>query len=84
LGFKVIGKVIPETVKPVPATVPALTVTAAVPVDDRVRVCVVGVFTFTVPKPMLPALKVSVGTDDPSCRAKVSTTLLALAVRVTV
>jgi hypothetical protein len=33
---------------------------------------------------MLPALTVRVGTDDPSCRAKVSTTLLALAVRVTV
>jgi hypothetical protein len=59
-------------------------VTAAVPVEDRVSVCVVGVFTFTVPNPMLPALTVSVGTDDPSCRAKVSTTLLALAVRVTV
>ena len=79
-----IGKVIPETVKPVPATVPALTVTAEVPVEDNVSVCVVGVFTLTLPNPMLPALKVRVGTDDPSCNAKVSTTLLALAVSVTV
>jgi uncharacterized protein (UPF0212 family) len=70
--------------KPDPVTVAALMVTAAVPVDDRVRVCVVGVFTFTLPKPMLPALTVSVGTDDPSCNAKVSTTLLALAVKVAV
>jgi hypothetical protein len=84
LGFRVSGKVTPEMVYPLPVRVAALTVTAAVPVEDRVSVCVVGVFTFTVPKPMLPALTVRVGTDDPSCRAKVSTTLLALAVRVTV
>jgi hypothetical protein len=73
-GLSVSGKVAPETVKPGPATVPALMVTATVPVEDRVTVCVVAVFTFTVPKPMLPALTLSVGTPDPSCRAKVFAT----------
>jgi hypothetical protein len=71
-------------VYPLPVRVAALRFTAAVPVEDRVSVCVVGVFTLTLPNPMLPALTVSVGTDDPSCKAKVSTTLLALAVTVTV
>jgi hypothetical protein len=32
------GKVAPETVKPAPATVAALTVTAEEPVEDSVRV----------------------------------------------
>ena len=66
-----------------PATVAALMVTATVPVEDRVTVCVVAVFTFTVPKQMLVAFMLSVGTPAPSWRAKVSATLLALAVRVT-
>ena len=79
-----IGKVIPETVKPVPATVPALTVTAAVPVEDRVSVCVVAVLTLTLPNAMLPVLTLSVGTPDPNCNAKVCATLPALAVSVTV
>ncbi len=74
----------PETVKPLPLTAAALTVTAAVPVEDRVRVCVVAVFTFTLPKDKLDELTLSVGTEAPSDRAKVSATLLALAVRVTV
>jgi hypothetical protein len=76
--------VAPETVKPVPATVAALTVTAAVPVEDRVSVCVVAVFTFTLPKDRLDELTLSVGTAAPSDRAKVSATLPALAVRVAV
>ncbi len=74
----------PETVKPLPLTAAALTVTAAVPVEDRVRVCVVAVFTFTLPKDKLDELTLSVGTAGPSDRAKVSVTLPALAVRVTV
>jgi hypothetical protein len=84
VGFSVSGKVAPETVNPAPATAAAVMVTAELPVDERVTVCVVGVFTFTVPKPMLAALTLSVGTDGPSCSANVFTTLLALAVRVTV
>jgi len=84
LGFKVIGKVIPETVKPVPATVAALTVTATVPVEDRVSVCVAGVFTLTLPNTILPVLTPSVGIPAPNCNAKVFATLPALAVSVTV
>ena len=84
MGFRVRGKTAPETVKPVPASVSALTVTDAVPVDDRVRVCVVAAFTFTLPKDKLDELTLSVGTAAPSDRAKVSATPLALAVRVAV
>ena len=84
MGFRVRGKVAPETVKPVPATVAALTVTAAVPVEDRVNVCVVAVFAFTLPKDKLDELTLSVGTAAPSDRAKVFDTLPALAVRVAV
>jgi len=84
LGFRVRGKVAPETVKPVPVRVAALTVTAAVPVEDRVSVCVVAVFTFTLPKDRLDELTLRVGTPGLSCRAKVSATLPALAVRVAV
>ena len=54
--------------KPVPATVAALTVTAAVPVEDRVNVCVVAVFALTLPKDKLDELTLSVGTDAPSCQ----------------
>ena len=84
MGFRARGKVAPETVKPVPAAVAALTVTAAVPVEERVNVCVVAVFTFTLPKDKLDELTLSVGTAAPSDRAKVFDTLPALAVRVAV
>lgn len=84
MGFRVNGKLAPETEKPDPVTVAALMVTAAVPVDDRVTVCVVAVFTFTLPNPMLPALTPSVGVPVPSCRAKVLDVPLALAVNVAV
>ena len=84
MGFRVRGKVAPETVKPLPLTAAALTVTAAVPVEDRVRVCVVAAFTFTLPQDKLDELTLSVGTEAPSDRAKVLVTLLALAVRVAV
>jgi hypothetical protein len=83
VGFRVNGKLAPETEKPVPATVAALTVTAAVPVEDRVTDWVAGEFTYTSPKPMLVASMPSVGTPAFNCRAKVLATLLALAVRVT-
>jgi hypothetical protein len=82
-GLRVSGNVAPEKVKPDPVTVASLMITATVPVEDKVSVCVVAVFTLTLPKPMLPALTLSVGTPDPSCRAKIFDTLLALAVSVT-
>jgi hypothetical protein len=84
LGFRVSGKVTPEMVYPLPVRVAALTVTATVPVEDRVSVCVAGVFTLTLPNPMLPALTLSVGTPAPNCNAKICATLPALAVSVTV
>jgi len=80
----VIGNVTPETVNPLPLTVAALMVTAEVPVEDRVRVCVVAVFTLTLPNDRLDELTPSVIADAPSCSEKVSATLLALAVKVTV
>jgi hypothetical protein len=64
--------------------VAALTVTAAVPVEDRVSVSVAAVFTFTLPKDRLDELTLSVGTAAPSDSANVSATLPALAVRVAV
>jgi len=84
LGFRVRGKLAPETVKLVPAIVAAVTVTDAVPDEVKVSDFVVAVFTFTLPKDRLDELTLSVGTAAPSDRAKVSATLLALAVRVTV
>jgi hypothetical protein len=68
---------------PAPLTVSALIVTAAVPVDDRVSVCVAAEFTLTLPKATVEALTPSVGTPDPSCSAKVFALPPALAVRVT-
>ena len=79
-----IGKVIPETVKPLPATVAAVTVTAEVPVEDKVSVCVVAVFTLTLPNERLDELTPSPIADTPNCNAKVLAALLALAVSVTV
>jgi hypothetical protein len=78
------GKLIPEIVKPAPATVAALTVTAEVPVEDRIKVCVVTVLRLTLPNGMLDKLTLSVGTDAPSCNANVLATLFALAVKIAV
>lgn len=56
MGFNVSGKLAPETVNPVPATLAALTVTAEVPVEVRVSVWLAGVFTFTLPNDRLEEL----------------------------
>jgi hypothetical protein len=55
-----------------------------VPEEVKVTDWVDGVFISTSPKAMLEALTVSVGVPVPSCKAKVSATLPALAVRVAV
>ena len=60
-GFSVIGKVIPDIVKPVPVIVAALTVTAEVPVDVRVSGCVDGTLMVTFPNDKLVALMLRVG-----------------------
>jgi len=56
------GNVAPGTLKPAPERVAAVTVTADVPVDERVRVCVAVVPTSTLPKFRLAALTVKM--DD--------------------
>jgi hypothetical protein len=71
-------------VKPAPLTVAALTITAEVPVEVKVTDWVAGVLRFTLPKGTLVALMLSVATAGPSCSAKVSATLPALAVKVAV
>lgn len=80
----VIGKLPPETVKPLPVTLAALMVTAALPVDVKISVCVAGEFRFTLPKAIVVAFTLSVATAAPSCRAKVFAKPPALAVSVTV
>jgi hypothetical protein len=84
LGFSVNGKVAPETVNPAPVTASALIVTAAVPVEDSVRVWVVAEFTLALPNAIVDALTLRVGTLEPNCSAKVFAAVPALAVRVTV
>ena len=82
-GFRVSGKLAPETERPVPVSVAELTTTAAVPVEDSVIDCVVDEFTDTLPKLRLEELMVSVGTAAFNCSAKVWATLPALAESVT-
>jgi len=83
-GFRVTGYVAPEAVNPLPLNVAPLMVTATLPVDVRVRDCVVGVFSVTSPNVTLELFTLSIGTAAPSCNAKVLATPPALAVRVTV
>jgi hypothetical protein len=66
-----------------PAMAAELTVTAAVPVELRVRVCVVAVFTALLPKERLLALMLSVGIAAFSCRANACVELPAAADSVT-
>ncbi len=71
MGLSVSGKLAPETEKPAPVSVAELTVTATVPVDDIVIVCVVAEPTATLPKLRLEELMLSVGTAAFNCSAKV-------------
>jgi hypothetical protein len=60
-GFSVAGKVPLTIVKPVPEIVSELTVTADVPEEVSVNVCVLAVFTVSLPKLRLDALTVNCG-----------------------
>ena len=60
-GFKVTGKVAPDTVKPLPVSVSELTVTGAVPVEVRVTGCFDEVFTVTLPNVKLAVLSANCG-----------------------
>ena len=83
MPVRVIGNVTPETVNPVPLTVAALIVTAEVPAEDNVSVCVVAVFTLTLPNERLDELTPSPIAAAPSCKPKVCVTPSAEAVKVT-
>ena len=72
-----------------PVMVSALTVTAAVPVEERVTDWVAGELRATPPKAMVVTLTLSVGPDvdasaRPSCRAKLFVTPFELAVNIAV
>ena len=55
------GKVAPEIAKPVPASITECTVRAAVPEEVSINVFVDVVFTVTLPKARLPALRFNCG-----------------------
>jgi hypothetical protein len=61
VGVRVIGNVPPTMVKPVPEIAAEFTVTGDVPVEVRVKGCVVIEFTVTLPKLRLVALRVNCG-----------------------
>ncbi len=61
LGFKVTGNVAPDTVKPLPVSVPELMVTGAVPVEVRVTGCFDEVLIVTLPNVRLAVLTISCG-----------------------
>lgn len=60
-GFRVVGKLTAEVENPVPLTEIELTVTAAVPLEVKVTVCDVELFTTTPPNEIFVALAVRVG-----------------------
>jgi hypothetical protein len=83
-GLRVSGKVVPETVKPVPVIVGALMVTERLPAEPKVRDCVVGVFSTTLPKATVVALVVRVRVAAKSWSATVLEMPPSEAVRVAV
>ena len=82
-GFKVTGRVGVDTVKPVPEMVAELMVTEAAPVEVKVSVCDIRLFTDTLPKARLPALRVSAGFATSTSTLALSETPPAVAVSVT-
>jgi hypothetical protein len=80
--LRVSGNVDPDIEKPAPISVAELTVTEAVPVEERVTDCEVAEFTATLPNARLVALMFSVGTEAFSCMANVWEILPAFAVKV--
>ena len=83
--LSVSGKLAPDMLKPAPVTVPVLMVSGDVPVEVRVTDCgVAAVFTVTLPKAMLPVLRLRVRVLAFSVMAKVLEMAPAVAVRVAV
>lgn len=56
-GFSVAGRLAGDIEKPLPVAVAEFTVTAAVPLEVSVTVCVVELFTTTAPNEMLVAFR---------------------------
>lgn len=81
--MRVTGKLMGDREKPLPVTAMEFTVTAAVPLEVSVTVCVVGVFTTTLPNGMLVAFTVSTAEAAFSCRATDREVEPVAAVRVT-
>jgi hypothetical protein len=82
-GFNVAGRLGEEAEKPLPVAVTEFTVTAAVPLEVSITVCVVGVFTPTPPNEMLVAFKLSAGLPEFSCSESAFEVPPAVAVSVT-
>ena len=71
MGFNISGNVAPDTENPAPLTAAEFTVTAVVPVEVIVTVCVTAVFTASLLNVRLEVLTLNVGVDAPSCKPKV-------------
>lgn len=83
-GFKLTGNVTADEENPLPVTAMEFTVTAAVPLEVNVNVCVVGVFTVTAPNAMLDALALSFPVAAFNCSDTDFDVLPAVAVTVAV
>jgi hypothetical protein len=59
VGFSVTGRLPPTIVKPFPVATAEFTITGPVPVDVSVKLCVVALFTVTLPKLRFVVLTVS-------------------------
>ena len=82
--MSVAGRLAGETAKPLPVTVTEFTVTAAVPVEVRVTVCVVALLTTMAPNEMLLAFMLRTGVAAFSCKEADFDVPAAAAVKVTV
>jgi hypothetical protein len=82
-GLSVAGRFTADKENPLPVTDIEFTVTAAVPVDDRVNVCVVALFTTMAPNEMLLAFTLSFGVAALSCSDTLRDVLPVAAVSAT-
>lgn len=81
-GFSVAGRLVGEAEKPLPVTVTEFTVTGPVPLDVNVTVCVVGLFTTTLPNETVVAFRLNAGEAAFSCSETVFEVLPVVAVIV--
>lgn len=81
-GLRLRGRPIGVSEKPLPETEMEFTVSVAVPLEVNVTLCVVGVFTTTLPNGMLLAFTVSAGVAAFSCNETVFELLPLVAVMV--